>query len=333
MESRSSTASSSAASPPASSPRTPLSLVDARCALCGTAEAESVATGRDFEYDTCPNRFRFQRCNACGHVYLSPRPSVADLGVIYPSNYYAFAGGGNPLVARLRRIWEGGKVRLYRELVGDGERRILDVGCGNGRFLGLLRDFGCPAWELVGIDLDADAVASCRAQGFDAHVGRVEDLQAGEPRFDAVIMLQLIEHVEDPAAVCRSVHALLRPGGRFVVETPNLAGIDYRLFRSSWWGHYHFPRHWNLFSRASLRRMLEEAGFEVERAECLISTSAWTISLHNWLLDHGWPDPVVRFFHYQNPLLLALFVALDWTRARLGLETSNQRVIARRREE
>ena len=76
--------------------------------------------------------------------------------------------------------------------------------------------------------------------------------------------------------------------------------------------------------------MLEAAGFGVERRECLISTSAWTISLHNWLLDRGWPDAVVRCFHYQNPWLLALFVALDWTRARLGGETSNQRAIARR---
>ena len=252
------------------------------------------------------------RCAGCGHLYLSPRPSVADLGVIYPPSYYAFASGGSPLVARLRRAWEGGKVRLYRELVGDGPRRILDVGCGNGRFLGLLRDFGCPDWELVGIDLDAAAVAECRARGFEAHVGRVEEFDAGGRGFDAVIMLQLIEHVEDPVEICRRVHALLRAGGRFVVETPNLAGIDYRLFQRSWWGHYHFPRHWNLFSTLMLRRMLEASGFEI--------------------LDRGWPDRVVRFFHYQNPLLLALFVALDWTRARLGLETSNQRVIACRRE-
>ncbi len=300
--------------------------------LCGAAQAEAVATGRDFEYDSCPNRFCFVRCGACGHLYLSPRPSVADLGVIYPANYYAFTSGGNPLVARLRRSWEGGKVRLYRELVGEGPRRILDLGCGNGRLLGLLRDFGCPDWELVGIDLDAEAAAACRAKGFEAHAGRVEDFDPDGRGFDAVIMLQLIEHVEDPVAICRRVHGLLRPGGRFVVETPNLAGIDYRLFRRSCWGHYHFPRHWNLFSSSSLRGMLEGAGFEVERAECLISTSAWTISLHNWLLDHGWPGRVVRFFHYQNPLLLALFVALDWTRARLGLETSNQRVIARRPE-
>jgi SAM-dependent methyltransferase len=302
-----------------------------RCALCGAAAGDPIATGRDFEYDTCPNRFRFVRCAECGHLYLSPRPAVADLDVIYPADYYAFASGGHALVERLRRVWEGGKVRLYRELVGEGPRRILDVGCGNGRLLGLLRDFGCPEWELVGIDLDADAAAECRARGFEAHAGRVEDFEVAGPRFDAVIMLQLIEHVEDPVEICRRVHALLRPGGRFVVETPNLAGIDYRLFRRSWWGHYHFPRHWHLFSMASLRRMLEEAGFEVERGECLISTSAWTISLHNWLLDHGFPGPLVRFFHYRNPLLLAIFVALDWTRARLGLETSNQRVIARRR--
>jgi len=270
------------------------------------------------------------RCTRCGHLYLCPRPRVADLGVIYPADYYAFSSGGNALVARLRRRWEGAKVRLYRRWIGEGPRRVLDVGCGNGRFLALLREFGPPEWELVGIDLDASAVAECRSRGFQAHVGRVEEFANSGPGFDAVIMLQLIEHVEDPVAICRGVHALLRPGGCFVVETPNTAGIDYRLFQRSWWGHYHFPRHWNLFSASSLQRMLETAGFRVESSEFLISTSAWTISLHNWLLDRGWPDPVVRFFHYQNPLLLSLFVALDWTRARLGLETSNQRAVARR---
>jgi SAM-dependent methyltransferase len=270
------------------------------------------------------------RCARCAHVYLSPRPDVADLGVIYPANYYAFASGGNPLVARLRRRWEAGKVRLYRNLIGDGPRRILDVGCADGRFLELLRAFGGTGWELVGIDIDPAAVAECRRRGFEAHVARVEDFDPPGPGFDAVLMLQLIEHVEDPAAVCHRVARLLRPGGCFVVETPNLAGIDYRLFHRSWWGHYHFPRHWNLFTTASLSRMLAGAGLRIERSESLISTSAWTISLHNFALDRGWPGPAVRFFHYQNPLLLALFVMLDWTRARLGYETSNQRVVARR---
>ncbi|HEY8152793.1 MAG TPA: class I SAM-dependent methyltransferase [Myxococcota bacterium] len=308
----------------------PLALVETRCALCGSGDAELAASGFDFEYSTAPNEFRFLRCLACAHEYLSPRPAASDLSVIYPPNYYAFAGPGNPLVARLRRRWEAGKVRLYRALVGAGPRRLLDVGCGDGRFLSLLREFGAPEWELVGIDFDEAAAARCRALGFEAYAGRIEDLPVAEGTLDAVIMLQLIEHVEDPVAISRAVFRLLRPGGVFVVETPNLGGLDHRWFQGRWWGHYHFPRHWNLFSTASLRRMLEAAGFQIARSEYLISTSSWTISLHNYLLDRGWPAGIVRFFHYQNPLLLAFFVPFDWLRARLGYETSNQRVIARK---
>jgi SAM-dependent methyltransferase len=277
-----------------------------------------------------PDAFTFVRCRACRHVYLDPRPSVEDLPIIYPSNYYAFSEGGSRLVARLRRRWEGRKVALYRTLMTPGRRRVLDAGCGNGRFLRLLRDFGDPDWELVGIDFDHEAVAACRAEGFRAEATRIEEFRAEEASFDAIVMLQLIEHVEDPGAIVDRIYALLRPGGVFVVETPNLAGWDYALFKRSWWGHYHFPRHWNLFSTDALQRLLQDRGFTVERTDCMISTSAWIISIHNALLDRGWPAPLVRFFHYQNPLLLAAFVLLDASRVRMGLATSNQRVVARK---
>jgi SAM-dependent methyltransferase len=330
MEFRSNTGSPAAEPERASSRREPLRLVETRCALCGSASAEPVAAGPDFEYDTAPGEFRFVRCRSCAHLYLSPRPAPSELSRIYPPNYYAFGGPGNALVARVRRRWEGGKVRLYRELVGEGRRRLLDVGCGNGRFLSLLREFGPRDWQLVGVDFDAAAVAHCRQLGFEAYAGRVEDLPLEQGRFDAVIMLQLIEHVEDPVAISRSVFQVLEPGGVFIVETPNLGGLDYRWFQGRWWGHYHFPRHFHLFSADSLRRMLESAGFAIVRSEHLISTSSWTISLHNFLLDRGWPASVVRCFHYQNPLLLAFFVLFDALRARLGLETSNLRMIARK---
>jgi len=289
-----------------------------------------VARGRDYEYATVDDEFTFVRCRACGHVYLDPRPSSEDLGIIYPSNYYALSGPSNPLVARLQRHWEGGKVRLYRDAIGSGRRRILDIGCGNGRFLEILREHGDPAWELVGVDFDERAVSQCRNAGFEAYAVRVEDYTAERETFDGIVMLQLIEHVEDPVAVATRAFELLKPGGCFIVETPNLAGLDYRLFQGQSWGHYHFPRHWNLFSTASLHRMLTDRGFEIERTDYLISTSAWTISLHNRFLVRGYPDWFVRFFSYQNPLLLALFVTVDWTRAWLRMQTSNQRVIARK---
>jgi len=333
MESRSSTGSSdpeaSPTAPPSSPPRA-LSLVEVPCVLCGARETDLEATGWDFEYGTVPDEFCFVRCRSCGHRYLNPRPAGSELGRIYPSNYYAFEEGGNALVARLRRSWEGGKVRLYRELVGEGPRRILDVGCGNGRFLKLLRDFGAPEWELVGVDFDPDVVEKCREEGFEAHSARMEEFREGEGSFDAVVMLQLIEHVEDPVEISRRVFALLRPGGYFIVETPNLGGPDYRHFAGRCWGHYHFPRHWNLFSTGSLRRMLEAQGFRIEHSQYLISTSAWIVSLHNTCVDRGLPGWVVRFCSYQNPILLGLAVIIDTIRTKLGYETSNQRVIGRK---
>ena len=298
--------------------------------LCGSRDASPEASGLDFEYNTVPDSFEFVRCHDCQHVYLSPRPAKSELSTIYPSNYYAWEEGGNPLVARVRRRWEGGKVKLYRNWVGEGPRRILDVGCGNGRFLELLRDFGPAGWQLEGIDFDAQVAEQCRARGFRTQVSRVEDFDPGGDRYDAVVMLQLIEHVEDPAALSARVFDILEPGGCFIIETPNLAGLDYDLFRRRHWGHYHFPRHWNLFSTPALHRLLEERGFEVAHTEYLISTSAWTISLHNALRDRGYPERIANFFHFQNPLLLGPFVILDSLRAKLGMQTSNQRVIARR---
>ena len=66
-----------------------LSLVETRCIVCGSAAAEPVAVGYDFEYDTVTNEFRFVSCQGCGHVYLNPRPAAADLDVIYPPTYVA----------------------------------------------------------------------------------------------------------------------------------------------------------------------------------------------------------------------------------------------------
>lgn len=273
-------------------------------------------------------------CRRCGHQYLHPRPAASGLDIIYPSNYYSFVGTTNALVARLQRVWEGGKVKLYRELIGEGRRRILDVGCGDGRFLELLREFGHAEWQLVGLEFDAKAIARCRERGFEAFAERVEDFAARDSergRYDAVVMLQLIEHVEDPPLICERVADLLVPGGVFIIETPNLGGLDHAIFKGRWWGHYHFPRHWNLFSTDALVRMLDQRGFEIARSEYLISTSSWIISHHNYFKDRGWPRFVTRFFSYQNPILLGLAVVIDTLRIRLGRETSNQRVIGRKR--
>lgn len=307
-----------------------IDLVAVACVLCGSDAPEVMAHGYDFEYATVQNKFKFDRCEKCGHWYLNPRPRVTDLNVIYPNTYYAFSDNINPIVKKLRGVWEGKKVRSYQEFIGEGKRKVLDVGCGEGRFLSILKEHGPKEWDLVGIDFDEDAIKKCRARGFEAIASRVEDYQAGVGEFDAVIMLQLIEHVENPLEMAEYVFKLLKPGGCFIIETPNLGGLDFKIFKKSWWGHFHFPRHWHLFSTFSLKDMLVKAGYTIDDVSYLISTSAWTISHHNYFLAKGWPEWFANFFNFQNPLLLPIFVIFDTFRSKLGFETSNQRVIARK---
>jgi 2-polyprenyl-3-methyl-5-hydroxy-6-metoxy-1,4-benzoquinol methylase len=315
---------------PAAPARPPIALVETACVVCGSRDPEREAEGPDFEHRTVPGEFRFVRCRSCGHLYLNPRPAPSELAAIYPADYYAYTDTGSGIARRLRRLREARKVRGFRAAIGDGPRRILDLGCGDGRLLAMLREHGAPGWQLEGLDFSEAAVARCRARGFPARAGRVEDFDAPDASFDAVVMMQILEHLDDPRSALARVAALLRPGGVLVVETPNVGGLDYRWFRGRYWGMYHFPRHWNLFSSEGLARLLRESGFTVVGTERLLSTSSWILSLHHWLVERGAPQRLVGAFHYQNPLLLPFVASLDVAGLALGLRTSDQRMLARK---
>jgi 2-polyprenyl-3-methyl-5-hydroxy-6-metoxy-1,4-benzoquinol methylase len=299
--------------------------------VCGGSDAEPIARGYDYEYRTSRAAWTYVRCRECALVYLNPRPAVTELARIYPPHYYSFdeTKRDNPLVGFFRRRLEAMKARVFARLLEPGPRRILDVGCGDGRFLSVLRDHGPKAWELHGIDIDARAVERAASRGVRAQVSRLEDYDPGAERFDMVVLFQVIEHVSAPDEMARRVHDLLVPGGLFVIETPDVAGWDEALFRDGLWGGYHIPRHWNLFTPDNLARMLARAGFERVLAQPLISTSFWINSLYNWALVRGAGERTLGFLHYQNPLLLAPLIVLDKLRMPFGARTSNQRLVVR----
>ena len=317
-----------------------LATESVRCCVCGGSEAQTVARGYDYEYRTSRDEWTYVRCLECALVYLNPRPAVSELARIYPPSYYSFdeSKRGNPLVGFFRRRLEALKARAFEKLLGNGPKRILDVGCGDGRFLSVLRDFGPSNWELFGIDIDERAIRLAAKRGIRAELSRLEDYQpqsdAESPdsggRFDMIVQFQVIEHVSSPDEMVRKVKDLLVPGGLFVIETPDVAGWDEALFRDGLWGGYHIPRHWNLFTPTNLARMLDGAGFEPVLAQPLISTSFWINSLYNRALVRGASARTLGFLHYQNPLLLAPLIVLDKLRMLFGARTSNQRLVVRR---
>lgn len=159
----------------------------------------------------------------------------------------------------------GGHAKLLR-LVPDGAR-VLDVGCSSGYLARPLAERGC---TVVGIELDEDAAAAARDVCSEVLVGDVESLELPfEPAsFDVVLCGDLVEHLRDPQRFLGRVRPLLRPGGRLVLTTPNVANWTIRLGLLA--GRWRYTdrgildrTHAHLFTRKTLRETLERAGYRV----------------------------------------------------------------------
>jgi SAM-dependent methyltransferase len=206
-------------------------------------------------------------------------PAKAELPSFYPDTYSAYNQTG-----ALRWLFDA-VYRLdahrVRRLIGR-HGRVLDVGCGDGSALQSLRELG--DWELCGVEFDAGAVRKAKARGLDVRPGELSDAGFSNASFDLVRMGHVIEHVLDPVQTVRSVFDHLRPGGYFVGETPNTDCLDFRLF-GKYWGALHIPRHLTFFNRASLRSVLEGAGFRDVRLVPRLRTVGWSCGIQNLLAD------------------------------------------------
>lgn len=296
---------------------TTLRLVKAHCCICEHDDATPVAAGEDFEYRTSADTFLAVRCRQCGLVYLDPRPSEADFATIYPPSYHAFAfdSGRYGFVHRARRWLESRRLQSWlRALRRDA--LIVDLGCGDGFHLGVLRSLGYS--RAIGIDLSDAAVARARRAGFDAIRARAESDVFPAQSVDAALMIQTIEHVEEPLAVIESVRRMLRPGGRLFVVTDNTGSADRLAFAGRHWGGYHFPRHLTLFDRRTLRALGEKAGLRVRSIRTMPSPVNWTYSVRNALVDRGAPQAICDCFSLHSVPALGCFTILDFGMAAIG---------------
>ncbi|MEO7508636.1 MAG: class I SAM-dependent methyltransferase [Pyrinomonadaceae bacterium] len=287
-------------------------MVSVRCCLCDTDLDVPIGNGEDFEYRTSQDKFRAVRCPTCGLVFLNPRPSENEFGRIYPPNYHAFEFSEEEfgLVFKVRRRLEAKRLLGWcRGLPENG--RILDIGCGDGFHLGLLKEFGPKTWRLEGVDADARATAVAKKNGLTVHCGVLEQLDLPKATYDLAFVIQTIEHVADPPKLLRDIRELLRPGGKVVIVTDNTGTLDFRWFKGRHWGGYHFPRHWNLFNQSTIRKLAGQVEFEVESLTTAVSPVNWVYSIRNYLSDKNAPAWMVERFSLRSTVSLSLFTAVD----------------------
>ena len=273
-----------------------------------------VGRGWDFEYQTTHEEIDYLQCRACRLIFPRSVPAESALPIIYPSNYYSFAETRRPnrVVKTVRGWMARQKGKQYRDMVPAETAEVVDIGCGDGRLLDILK-FACPpGWRLSGVDWSEEAIRAIRSKGYAGRSGDISrlDLTDWHGKFDLVVMHQLIEHVRDPLETLKKIGALLKPGGVLSIETPDIDAWDFRLLRKRYWSVYHIPRHFYIFNKQNFSRLAQDAGFDVVSTRSLVNPVAWIHSIKSYCADRRVLRRFAAFFHHQNVPMLALFTPL-----------------------
>lgn len=222
------------------------------CPVCGSARVEPYAT---------PFPDPVVRCRDCGTRFAHPVPSADALRSRYDEEHRR--GKWDSLFEVSDPLDPPRRARLLTKLLRNrtrsaGPRRLLDVGCGDGRFLDAATASG---WTPFGIELSWDAV---RRLGRRHRVltGPLQALRP-EPRFAAVTFWDVLEHIPDPLATLREATLRLEPGGLVAVSLPSAAGTEARVEGRAW--RYHdlvAYGHLLHVGPAQLARLLGRVGLE-----------------------------------------------------------------------
>lgn len=238
--------------------------VERACALCGGTDQVLVyrATARgdvpvsEFACTTSAlsSHDDIVQCRRCGMVSAVPTLRHDDI-----------IEGYRRVVDEEYLVEEAGRRELFSWIAGamDGYvargRRLLEIGSNMGVFLDVARIHG---WDARGIEPSKWAVEQgVERFGVNLKQGTIEDLDAGAASADAVVMLDVLEHLSDPLAALRRLRRVIDDEGMLALSTVNLAGLHARLRGRTW--PWFIRSHLHYFAPETLGAMLSRAGFRM----------------------------------------------------------------------
>ena len=226
-------------------------LEETECELC---------KGQDYEFIVQENSLNLVKCRKCGLVTVNPKPTEKMLEEFY----------GKYFPPESDMLWQTQMKRVFHKEGLDKIKgyktggKLLDVGCGYGFFLKMMKENG---WEAEGVELSAKTASYARGElGLTVFNGRLEDAGFRDESFDVVTLWYVMEHLKKPMKVLFDVHRILKKGGLIIVRVPNSnIDIDRTLAKFSAPCNRFFlinpPRHLFDYTPRTISLMLEKAGF------------------------------------------------------------------------
>lgn len=297
-----------------------------RCPLCKSRKFQILYVTPDRMFQL-PGEFTYKKCVSCELVFLDPQPSIKVLQEHYPTKkYFAYNRWGKvgllgsvreyvikhsykpTLLSRILKFVSntGFSIPQYRQ-----KGKILDLGCGTGDILILLKSLG---WDVYGIDINKEAIKTARSRGLkNVQVGTYEDVNVYPDRyFDAIRLYHVIEHLDNPFLCLKLLHKKVKVGGKIFLATPNFDSPLRKLF-GRYWAHIDAPRHLFLFTPRTLGRSAENSSLSVESIEH--NCTHGLITSLNYIVD----ELLKRRNNFFTLPVILIFFPIEWLLAKLRL--------------
>lgn len=200
------------------------------------------------------------QCERCGHG--KTLPPLKDVAFLYEGRVSQdFQPGSRGLSRLIKDLAFRIDAKRLLELIGPDCGHILDFGCGSGQFTRVLGEMHGQAF-VTGADMHPEPPIELADRAYLAPVAQ----QNRYEQFDVVIAMQVLEHDDDAAALLVKIINFAKPGGKVVIEVPNVACPWNRVF-GKYWDAWYVPYHRQHFTRESLVCELERSGLRVIAAK------------------------------------------------------------------
>lgn len=227
-----------------------------KCLLCQSDEYKIVRV---------INEHTFKKCRHCGLVYQSTQPDEESIKKFYPEEYFnpQDPQGYRDFIARKDDVINY-RLKSILELINiflPSKGKLLEVGCAVGFFLEIAQTSG---WEVQGVELATWAGQYAREKTkVNVTTGKLEDIKFPDSYFDAVVMIELIEHTQNPAIFLKEVYRILKPGGIILITTPNSKSIHAKIWQKKFQETFLIPEHLFLFSIPTIQCILKLTNFKI----------------------------------------------------------------------